>query len=203
MRERDTAEESSKTISLVATAKRLFYRHGIKRVSVKEICRESGVSKMTFYRFFKNKNAIAMRIIDDLVDSIIGKIDELMAQDIAFDEKMTRINAFKIDTAEEFGNDFFKDLMDDTSDAGKHLVKRRTEAMCRVRDGYIAAQERGEIRPDMNIDFVLHMSEYLRQFMRDKELQKMYPEQHELMKVVSEFYLHGVLSSDKKDRGID
>ena len=188
MKKQDTAKESAKAVALVETAKQLFYRHGIKRVSVEEICRESGVSKMTFYRFFKNKSAIAILIIDDLVKSIIIKIDDLMAQDIPFDEKMTRINAFKIATAEEFGNEFFKDLMDDTSDAGRYLVKGRAEALGRIRDGYIAAQKRGEIRADMNIDFVLHMAEYLRAFMQDEALQKMLDENAGLKDEWETFY---------------
>ena len=46
---------SSKEQVIMETARRLFWKHGISRIKVKEICEESEVSKMTFYRLFNNK----------------------------------------------------------------------------------------------------------------------------------------------------
>ena len=65
---------SAKTIalsssgSLLAAAKRLFWKHGIKRVSVEDISSEAGLSKMTFYRNFANKEAIAFELLRSLTE---------------------------------------------------------------------------------------------------------------------------------------
>jgi AcrR family transcriptional regulator len=194
-----TAKDSPKATALLSTAKQLFYRHGIRRVSVEEICREANVSKMTFYRFFKNKNSIVIRIIDDLVNGMMLKMDDLMTQDIEFGEKMAQMNAFKIAAAEEFGNEFFTDLFDDDSDAGQYMIKKRSEALEQIRGMYADAQDRGEIRKELNVDFMVHMANYLRGFMQDEALQKIYPNSLDLMKAISDFYLYGILSRDKKD----
>ena len=37
----------------------LFNKYGIKKVSVKEICKSSSTSKPTFYKFFPNKKHLA------------------------------------------------------------------------------------------------------------------------------------------------
>ena len=49
---------SQKKQQLVETGKKLFLKHGVKRISIEEICRESEVSKVTFYKYFKNKQAL-------------------------------------------------------------------------------------------------------------------------------------------------
>ncbi|WP_291150690.1 TetR/AcrR family transcriptional regulator [Flavobacterium sp. UBA7680] len=43
---------------LLEAAKELFFMHGIKRVTVDDICRHIGVSKKTLYLFFKNKEEL-------------------------------------------------------------------------------------------------------------------------------------------------
>ena len=56
--------QSKKHHALLNTARKLFVAHGIKRVTVEEICRTADTSKMTFYRFFRNKDEIAKAVID-------------------------------------------------------------------------------------------------------------------------------------------
>lgn len=43
---------------LLEAAKELFFMHGIKRVTVDDICRHIGVSKKTLYLFFENKEKL-------------------------------------------------------------------------------------------------------------------------------------------------
>ena len=51
----DNSNHNKKIQQLVTTAQELFMRHGIRRVTVEEICSEANISKMTFYKYFKNK----------------------------------------------------------------------------------------------------------------------------------------------------
>ena len=40
---------------ILTKGKELFWKYGIKRVAIEEICKQAHVSKMTFYKYFKNK----------------------------------------------------------------------------------------------------------------------------------------------------
>jgi len=40
---------------ILTTGKELFWKFGFKRVTIEEICKEAGVSKMTYYKFFTTK----------------------------------------------------------------------------------------------------------------------------------------------------
>ena len=70
---------------LIDTARELFCRHGVRRVTVEEICHRAQVSKMTFYKHFSNKLALVRYIRDLYVEEGFRKFDEIKALDIPFD----------------------------------------------------------------------------------------------------------------------
>ena len=47
---------------IMSTGKDLFWKYGIRRVTVEEICEKSNVSKMTFYKYFPNKETLALEL---------------------------------------------------------------------------------------------------------------------------------------------
>ena len=53
---------------IISTAQSLFWKYGMRRVSIEEICRDARVSKMTFYKFFKNKVDLVKFILDKIMD---------------------------------------------------------------------------------------------------------------------------------------
>ena len=53
---------------IVEAGRQLFFRYGLKKVTVTEICTGAGVSKMTFYKYFPNKQALAKTIMDGITD---------------------------------------------------------------------------------------------------------------------------------------
>ena len=49
---------SPKKEQILKTGKELFWKYGFKLVTIEEICKEAGVSKMTYYKYFTNKITI-------------------------------------------------------------------------------------------------------------------------------------------------
>ena len=84
-------EDNLKLNQIVETAYNLFMKFGIRRVSVEEICKEAGVSKMTFYKHFKNKSELAKHIINQIISEAEIKYRDLMAQDIPYSEKVKQM----------------------------------------------------------------------------------------------------------------
>ena len=56
--------QSANRERLMKSAFTLFQRFGIKKVTVEEIARGANVSKMTFYKYFRNKKDILLTIMD-------------------------------------------------------------------------------------------------------------------------------------------
>ena len=49
--------------NIIKTAGEMFFRLGIRSVSVDDICRELGMSKKTFYVYFASKDALIEQLL--------------------------------------------------------------------------------------------------------------------------------------------
>lgn len=56
----------------------MFFRLGIRSVSIDDICREMGMSKKTFYVYFASKDELVAQLLHSNVVYISGKMDELL-----------------------------------------------------------------------------------------------------------------------------
>ena len=56
----------------------MFFRLGIRSVSIDDICRELGMSKKTFYVYFASKDELVEQLLNANIDYIAGKMDELI-----------------------------------------------------------------------------------------------------------------------------
>lgn len=70
------AEEQRRNI--IKTAGDLFFRLGIRSVSIDDICRELGMSKKTFYVYFCSKDELIEQMLQANIDYMSGKMQELL-----------------------------------------------------------------------------------------------------------------------------
>ena len=63
---------------IIKTAGELFFRLGIRSVSIDDICRELGMSKKTFYVYFASKDELIEQMLLANIAYIAGKMQELL-----------------------------------------------------------------------------------------------------------------------------
>lgn len=63
---------------IIKTAGEMFFRLGIRSVSIDDICRELGMSKKTFYVYFDSKDALIEQLLQANHDYMAGKMEELL-----------------------------------------------------------------------------------------------------------------------------
>ena len=63
---------------IIKTAGEMFFRLGIRSVSVDDICRELGMSKKTFYVYFESKDALIEQMLQANIDYMSGKMKNLL-----------------------------------------------------------------------------------------------------------------------------
>ena len=66
---------------IIKTAGEMFFRLGIRSVSIDDICHELGMSKKTFYVYFESKDALIDQLLDVNIKYMSGKMEELLAMD--------------------------------------------------------------------------------------------------------------------------
>ena len=101
---------STKDSDITQTAYKLFWKHGISRVSIEEICREAGVSKMTFYKFFSNKKELGEKVIDNIIDESLEKYRSLMKEEISFEKKIRKQLLLKFEGTKEISQEINKKI---------------------------------------------------------------------------------------------
>ena len=66
-------------VNIIKTAGELFFRLGIRSVSIDDICHEMGMSKKTFYVYFESKDMLIEQMLQSNLKYIEGKMAELLA----------------------------------------------------------------------------------------------------------------------------
>lgn len=63
---------------IIMTAGELFFRLGIRSVSIDDICHELGMSKKTFYVYFASKDELIEQLLQANLNYIRGKMQKLL-----------------------------------------------------------------------------------------------------------------------------
>ena len=183
----------SKLEKLIKTARELFFHYGIRRLSIDEICLKAQVSKTTFYRHFKNKDALVICILDEIYTEIWNKIDQVMASKIIYDEKIKQLVTLKIEMINDYSREFTNDIMlNEDSESGKYIMRKRNELYEQTQKIYTDAQDRGKIRPDIKYKLVLYLIEEFREIINNEDLQNLYLDPSQLKKEVVELFSYGI-----------
>ncbi len=179
---------------LVHTAKDLFWKYGIKRVTVAEICQEANVSKMTFYKHFKNKNELVMVMITQMTDEAVEKYRAIMAQDIPFGEKVRQSIESKFKSTDQMSQKFFSDYYPHAEPELVEFVQGNMEkALGMIIKDYAEAQKKGEIRKDIKIEFILYFLKHMMEMMKDEQLESMYGSPQEMIMEFTNFFFYGIM----------
>jgi len=185
--------DSPKYSDIVITARKLFWKYGISRVSIEEICREAKVSKMTFYRFFPNKTELGKTIIDNIMDESIEKYRSLMKQDIPFEEKIRKQLLLKFEGLNEISTEFIKDIFSNQKlGIHTHWQNRTDEFVEEVKNDYAKAQKEGFIRKDLNLDFMFYFSTKSTDLLTDPKFLEIYDSMQDLVMEYANLVFYGI-----------
>jgi AcrR family transcriptional regulator len=182
-----------KEIAMVVTARALFLRHGIRRVSVEEICREAGVSKRTFYKRFRDRDELALRVVSGLVEESRSRIEATLSADVPIEQKVRELIAVKSGLAAETSVEFYREVMAADSEPGRFARQKQREWDLRVRRFYAEAQARGEIRAEVDLDLLMAMLVRTRSLIEDPEVQRTQPDLSTLVESVLEIFFYGLV----------
>lgn len=183
----------------MAAAKSLFWKYGIGKVTVEEICEHAEVSKMTFYRNFENKINVAEKVLVQLAEKGLSDYHEIMDTEIPFDEKIQRIVQLKHDSSENLSEDFIRDVYKAKDSVLKNILEEYQQiSLQALRNDLTKAQKKGEIRKGLKIDFVIFMINSLNEKLLDERLTSMFGSTQELAVELTNFVFYGIMPKNQK-----
>ena len=88
----------------------LFLREGFNKISMDEIASELKISKKTIYKYFPSKEFIVIAIVEGLMKSIQGKLEEIINSGTDSVEKMIKLYQLIGQLLMEIGDKWINDL---------------------------------------------------------------------------------------------
>jgi AcrR family transcriptional regulator len=187
-------KRSDKFNAIASAAKSLFWKHGIRRVSIEEICEVAGVSKMTCYKYFSNKTAIAKYLIEELFESGVKSYKEIYNRDITYEEKVKKLIDLKMSNAHEMSQELLDDIYKYQDEELSETIEDIKERMIGIYlDDIREAQKEGEIRTDIKPEFMLYFLNNLTEMLTDQRLVGLYPNPEQMIIEVMSFFFYGIM----------
>jgi len=185
---------SKKRDHLIQTGEALFIKHGMRRVTVEEICRQSGTSKPTFYKYFENKEALARHINELWIEEALQRIEEIEKDKAPFPEKMIQILAVKQELSAHPGPEFLNDLI--------QLDIDLSYAFQRVMRFLVRSQQDGDIRADISPEVLIAAFNLLNSMQHDPRIRGLYTQAETLAGDVFKLFYYGALSPRHRESGL-
>jgi AcrR family transcriptional regulator len=187
-------KKSEKFQAITAAAKSLFWKHGIRRVTIDEICHDAGVSKMTCYKYFSNKTAIAKYLIEDLFETGVKVYKEIYNSDIPYEEKVKKIIELKMSNAHEMSQELVDDIYKYQDEELAETIEDIKKRMIGIYlEDIEEAQKEGEIRTDIKPEFMLYFLTNLTEMLTDPKLVELYPNPEQMIIEVMSFFFYGIM----------
>lgn len=185
---------------IIDTSRELFWKFGFRRVSIEEICSEANVSKMTFYKHFKNKDELVKYIIDLITGQAMNKYRKIMDSNIPFYQKVEKSIQLKMESADDMSQEFFDDFHKNASPELRGYFNKLVQGNLQaIMNDYIEAQKKGDVRPDINPRFILYFFNHIFEICKDENLMKIYKRPQDLIAEVTKFFFYGILSRKLND----
>jgi AcrR family transcriptional regulator len=187
-------KRAGKFEAIVNAAKSLFWKHGIRRVTIEEICQEAGVSKMTCYKYFSNKTAIAKYLIEDLFESGVKAYKEIYFSDISYEEKVKKLVDLKMSNTHEMSQELLDDIYKYQDEELSGTIEDIKKKMIGIYlDDIRDAQKAGEIRNDVKPEFMLYFLNNLTEMLTDQQVAGLYSNPEQMIAEIMNFFFYGIM----------
>ena len=184
---------------ILVTAEDLFLSFGLKRISVEEICSTAKVSKMTFYKYFKNKIELIKYLWSLMFDYGMQKFEEIENMDISFQEKVELILKMKEESSKNLSHEFALEYFfsnDELHDFFNQMYQKSIGAFITfIKTG----QANGEVRTEMKPEFFIAATNKIMELVENKQLVQSYETYKDFVLEVNNFLFYGIFPRpDKK-----
>jgi AcrR family transcriptional regulator len=193
--EMPSTPENKKLKDILQASRMLFWKHGFRRVTVEEICRVAGVSRMTFYRFYPNKIELAKAVIDRVIDDSTAEFRKILEADIPVPEKIARMIRLKFEGVHDISPEFLLDFYHQQDTGLAAFMEEKTKASWQeMMMDFNRAKEMGVFRKDIDLNFFFLISQKLIDLTRDESFLRFFPNPEEMIMELTRFMVYGISS---------
>ena len=185
----------AKERDLILSATTLFHRYGFSKVSVEEICSRAKVSKVTFYRYYKSKDELILKIISLLFEDIRSRAWQELNSPLSLKEKFDRVAILKKEFTELLGEEIISGLFNypGVQSYYQNLSRNTFEDF---KAFLYSQQEEGNINSGLNIELFLALLEELSSIVSRNKLLKHSKSYLDMVSQINEILISGIFNRD-------
>jgi len=184
-------------IEIIEAAKELFFKHGFKRISIEDICNKANVSRRTFYVYYENKTDLLIKLLDKDHEIQSQEFSAINNSNLPFPEKLIQMTNYNIAQLEQMTPEFLADIHDPSFvEFRKHYEEKGKYWKEKTRFFFNEAQKRGDIRSNLDIDFLQQFIDYAIAAFKNDEIKKRYPDTVHLMRKIADMLFYGILGKN-------
>lgn len=178
---------------ILSKAKDLFWKHGFRRVSVEEICKKSGISKMTFYRYFPNKIEVAKAVFDKVSREGYVQFQSILNEINTPEEKIRKILLLKFNGTHDISQEFLMDFYSSREPGLAGYVQTRlNEIWMNLINDFKNAQQKGIFRQDIRIEFFFSASQKIIELLNDQKILQLFDTPQEMIMESAKLLMYGI-----------
>lgn len=185
---------------IFSTAEELFQKYGFRRVTVEEICQKASVSKMTFYKYFANKDELIKFMMETWFRESERIMREVMEMEVPFNEKILQLLKLKEEYSQKLSLEFFAEYVNPEGDLALFIKEFYHKSVAVFIDFVKKAQEKGEVRRDIKPEFLIAVLNQLLEMAKNQDLVKLYPSVTDFSLEVNNFFYCGILPLEKAQK---
>jgi AcrR family transcriptional regulator len=154
MKSKEEVVQEFRIQSIQEATMRVIARKGMAAATMQEIADEAGVAKGTIYLYFRDRDELVEKTFDSAMQTLLARIDEALALDVSFEEKLRAIMSAKFSFFNS-NREFFRLYISLRMPEGPAARQRRQRQHCqpqykdrtrKLEAVLEQAMDRGEIR---------------------------------------------------------
>lgn len=162
---------------------------------------EAGLSKMTFYRNFDNKETIAYELMRTLVEKGHVQFTEIMERPESLPIRLRKVIQMKLEQSRGISDEFLSDAMRSEDPKFQQLLQEsRLKSRRTLTHFLLESIERAEIDQDLSVEFVLFWMDEIGLKMEDEALTALFPDPTDRMEHLIRFFFFGISGRNNNDK---
>lgn len=188
-------ENVYKENKIMISAFYLFYKFGFSRVTVKEICVAAKISKMTFYKYFQNKDELVLRLVSVIFDFMKKDLIRIMDSPKNLKDKFNDMAILKKDIFNMIGDEILKEIFifEGLTD---YITNFKEETWAYWENFIKKAQEQGTINPKIRFELIRFISDKISHLYETDQLKGMFENTEQMIFELNELFMYGLLARD-------
>lgn len=185
--------KSPKYRILCDTAFSLFIQNGVKQVRVEAICQQAGVSKMTFYKYFKNKNDILQTVFGEWIVKKTEEARRILSGTDMLEERLKLLVKWKGEWVKDFSKEFVSDVYAADSPLKEILIQQSSESISILKDYFTKAKQAGKMNKDVSVDSLMFWINSMSNLLMDHSLENNFSSTEDMFNQLSSLYFYGIM----------